>query len=369
MIKIGDFAKICNVSTQTLRYYDAEGILKADVVDPSSGYRFYAVDAVEKYKQILFYKGLGFTLEEIKVLQSSSEETVREFLQQKKKNLSDAIEKHREQIKIIDNLCGRSPQALGFSEMLLLPFERDARVVGKWGLCGRLLDENDLSACKPVEGRGIDKEIVFMPDGAFAWKYFWTKGILYRISPKYRFAIPNPYRIREENGSRYMILQFMTDDCIDEGKDTAMLLYRQMDTVAYTEHQIRPNIDRTDLPFVGDEAVLGEWQTVDFVEAVADFSPDNPQGDETALSTRSMQFLPRGLCTKSIRTLSGGTNRIPLRYTKGFVLDDKEMTAEAYEIKVLAGKEFLFVQHKSGDYIYGGKTPCYYVFEKEGTLI
>ena len=36
MIKIGDLAKICNVSTQTLRYYDAEGVLKPDITDSSS---------------------------------------------------------------------------------------------------------------------------------------------------------------------------------------------------------------------------------------------------------------------------------------------------------------------------------------------
>ncbi len=365
MIKIGDFAKICNVSTQTLRYYDTQGILKADVTDPSSGYRFYSIDAVEKYKQILFYKGLDFTLEEIKVIQSASEDQIRELQQQKKTTLSEEIEKHREQIKIIDSLSGRTPPSPSWSEMLLLPFEGDPQVVGKWGLCGELLDGNDLSACVRTEREGVDGEIIFMPDGAFAWKYFWTRGILYRISPKYRFAIPNPYSIREQNGARYMILQFMSDDCIDKGEDTTMLLYRQLDTVAYTEYQIRPNIDKTDLPFVNDEAVLGEWYAVDFVATIADFHPDTRHTDKENLDTVAMQFLPRGICTKIIRTFSKGTNRIPLRYTKGFVLNDREMTAEAYEIKRLAGKEFLFVQHKSGDYIYGGKTPCYYVFERK----
>ena len=48
MIKIGDLAKICNVSTQTLRYYDAEGVLKPDITDSSSGYRFYTVDSARK---------------------------------------------------------------------------------------------------------------------------------------------------------------------------------------------------------------------------------------------------------------------------------------------------------------------------------
>ena len=54
-----------------------------------------------------------------------------------------------------------------------------------------------------------------------------------------------------------------------------------------------------------------------------------------------------------------------LRYTKGFVLNDREMTAEEYFIKTVNGKDFLFVQHKSGDYSYGGMTPYWYVFERK----
>ena len=74
MIKIGDFAKICNVSTQTLRYYDTEGILKPDYIDETTGYRFYTPQAVDKYKQLLSYKKLGFSLEEIRDLFTRSEE-------------------------------------------------------------------------------------------------------------------------------------------------------------------------------------------------------------------------------------------------------------------------------------------------------
>lgn len=42
MIKIGELAKICRVSVQTLRYYDKIGLLCADRVDTDSGYRYYA---------------------------------------------------------------------------------------------------------------------------------------------------------------------------------------------------------------------------------------------------------------------------------------------------------------------------------------
>ena len=364
MIKIGDFAKICNVSTQTLRYYDSEGILKADVTDASSGYRFYSVDAVEKYKRILFYKKLGFSLEEIKKIQSATTEELAEIFQKKKINLSESMDRIKNQLKTIDDLCEGNSSKSDLSEHLLLPFEDDPQVVGKWELCGKLRDENDLTSVEVIEQDVSYKEIVFMPGGAFSWLYFWTKGTLYRLSSKYQFAIPNLYRVIEQDGTRYMVVQFMTDDCIDNGGDTWVLLYRQVDTVAYTEHQIRPNIDKTDLPFVDDESVRGAWKTFDFVREISHFNPDKRHYEFEKLFVMGIHFHARGICSKRLRTMTGSTN-LMLRYTKGFVLNDREMTAEEYFIKTVNGKDFLFVQHKSGDYSYGGMTPYWYVFERK----
>ena len=356
MIKIGDLAKICNVSTQTLRYYDAEGVLKPDITDSSSGYRFYSVDAVEKYKKILFYKELGFSLDEIKKIQLSTNEELKDILKNKKATLSESIDRFNEQIKTIDSICEGNQKKPILSEILLLPFENDAQVVGKWQLCGKLLDENDVTSLEDIGKDTADKEIIFMPGGAFAWKYFWTKGTLYRISPKYTFAIPNLYRTVEQNGIPYMIIQFMSDDCIDNGEDTLMLLYRQIDNVAYTEHQIRPRIDETDMPFVDDELVHGEWAVFDYVPSIADFNPEFHYSNKEDIYAVDIKFLSRGICTRTIRTMSGNATYM-LRYTKGFVLNDKEMTAEEDQVKSIDGKKFLFVQHKSGDYFYGGMTP------------
>ena len=364
MIKIGDFAKICNVSTQTLRYYDAEGILRADATDSSSGYRFYSVDAVEKYKQILFYKKLGFSLDEIKKLQSATNEQLKDMLQNKKAELSKSIDQFKTQIKTIEDMCNddklKKPH---ISEALLLPFENDPQMVGKWHLCGKLIDEKELTVIKEISPKMADQEIIFMPGGAFAWKYFWTKGTLYRISSKYNFAIPNLYRVIERDGIKYMILQFMMDDCIDNGKDTITLLYRQVDCIAYTEHQIRPYIDKTDLPFVNDEYIYGTWTVCDYVPKISDFNPKLQYSSDENIYMVDIRFLPRGICTRRIRSVSGVANYI-VRYTKGFVINDREMTAEEYQIKNFDGTDFLFVQHKSGDYFYGGKTPRWYVFKR-----
>ena len=203
-----------------------------------------------------------------------------------------------------------------------------------------------------------------MPGGAFAWKYFWTKGTLYRISPKYTFAIPNSYKTFKKNGVQYMIIQFMSDDCIDNGEDTLLLLYRQIDTVAYTEHQIRPYIDKTDLPYIDDESVIGLWIAFDYVPTVLDFDPQKRYSNDKDIYMVDINFLSRGICTRTVRSISGASTYM-IRYTKGFILNDKEMTAEEYQIQSINGQEFLFIQHKSGDYFYGGMTPHWYVFKRK----
>ena len=60
-------AKMSGVSARTLRYYDEIGLLKPVRV-ASSGYRIYGDVELDTMQQILFYRELGFPLEEIKTL-------------------------------------------------------------------------------------------------------------------------------------------------------------------------------------------------------------------------------------------------------------------------------------------------------------
>ncbi|MFA5536907.1 MAG: MerR family transcriptional regulator [Bacillota bacterium] len=63
-------SKMSGVSTRTLRYYDEIGLLKPARVAPS-GYRFYGQEQVDTLQQIMFYKELDFSLENIKTLLSA----------------------------------------------------------------------------------------------------------------------------------------------------------------------------------------------------------------------------------------------------------------------------------------------------------
>lgn len=56
--------RLAGISTRTLRYYDEIGILKPARIN-ASGYRIYSQGEVDRLQQILFYRELGVSLDEI----------------------------------------------------------------------------------------------------------------------------------------------------------------------------------------------------------------------------------------------------------------------------------------------------------------
>lgn len=65
MIKIGDFARLSQVTIAALRHYDEVGLLKPIEVDRFTGYRYYSVSQLPRLNRILALKDLGFSLEQI----------------------------------------------------------------------------------------------------------------------------------------------------------------------------------------------------------------------------------------------------------------------------------------------------------------
>lgn len=49
-------------------------------------------------------------------------------------------------------------------------------------------------------------------------------------------------------------------------------------------------------------------------------------------------------------------------WAKGSVINLHRTTVSAYEIYITNGMEYLFVERKTGNYIYGGMKPNFYVF-------
>lgn len=84
MYKIGEFAKITDMSIRTLRYYDEINVLKPGYVDKFSGYRYYTDENLSDVELINFMKYVGFSLEEIVLYKDS---LTNEVLENKKNEL------------------------------------------------------------------------------------------------------------------------------------------------------------------------------------------------------------------------------------------------------------------------------------------
>ncbi|OGR39128.1 MAG: hypothetical protein A2X29_10490 [Elusimicrobia bacterium GWA2_64_40] len=112
-------------------------------------------------------------------------------------------------------------------------------------------------------------------------------------------------------------------------------------------------VDDTNLPFVNDPAVLGEWRSVDFVREPGRFVPGKKQFGGS-LFLEGLTFLPEG------RTA------VPwFGWTRGVVMHlGGDHTASRYSIKELNGAVYMFFEWKSGDYIIRRKKPQYYVLKK-----
>lgn len=88
MLSIGEFSNICKVSAKTLRYYAAIGLLEPSEVNPQNGYRYYAVEQLEKMLFINRLKAYSFSLDEIRAIlqpeQTQGDQLYLAFVQKKK---------------------------------------------------------------------------------------------------------------------------------------------------------------------------------------------------------------------------------------------------------------------------------------------
>ncbi len=66
LLQIGDIARICGISVQTLRYYEKIGFLKPVLIDSQNNYRYYDKEQVTVITNTRLLQTIGFTLNEIK---------------------------------------------------------------------------------------------------------------------------------------------------------------------------------------------------------------------------------------------------------------------------------------------------------------
>ena len=67
MLKIGEFAKLFNVTIKTIRFYEEKELLQPCYIDKYSGYRYYNGENIKQMNEILYLKKLGFSKEKSEI--------------------------------------------------------------------------------------------------------------------------------------------------------------------------------------------------------------------------------------------------------------------------------------------------------------
>lgn len=94
--KIGEFSRLGRVTVRTLRHYGEIGLLKPEIIDRQTGYRYYSARQLQKLLAIVQLKELGFSLAEIRDLYE--EDTHFPDIRMMERKISDCereLERHR----------------------------------------------------------------------------------------------------------------------------------------------------------------------------------------------------------------------------------------------------------------------------------
>jgi DNA-binding transcriptional MerR regulator len=139
--------KLAGVSTRTLRYYDEIGILKPARIN-SSGYRIYGEREVDRLQQILFYRELGVSLENIKEIVTSPSFDGAKALREHREKL---LEKRQQ----LDLLISNVDKTIGLIEGRIRMTDKEKFE----GFKQKMIDDNEKSYGKEIRKKYGDDTV------------------------------------------------------------------------------------------------------------------------------------------------------------------------------------------------------------------
>lgn len=171
---VKQLAKMAGVSVRTLHYYDEIGLLKPSFVKPN-GYRCYRRPELLRLQQVLFFRELGFSLEQIRQVLDSPDFDTRQALMDQKKLLELEKERVDGLLQTIDStLKELKGEVTMKAQDLYGSFTREQieeyrqEVIDRWGEKSLLESEAKISAWTPDETRWVEKEAQEVVGGMMA---------------------------------------------------------------------------------------------------------------------------------------------------------------------------------------------------------
>lgn len=336
MLKISDASRLTGVPVKTLRYWEEFGLFRPAFVDEWTGYRQYSEGNIERISQIVYLKELGFSLKEIKELSD-------EVIKAKEKELEALWRSVKLNLGKISSL--RKDKK---GEYIMKNFVNDEKAIGHWALLGLAEKEEDALEGKLYQEKDfIINDLYLMEKGKEYWVIGWTKGAIFINGRK------NPYKIDGDN----MIVAISYD-----GEEAFYAVYKKVDSLKHDPNEIKI-VDNVNLPFVFDDKTAGVWKYFDIIRDAQKFNPKKKFWKGTCI-IEQLSLVNNG---DALVEFTNG-KILKWKWTDGAILcTQKEQEACMHYQIVTKGKEtYLIMEWKSGDYLFGGKIKCHYVFKKEG---
>jgi DNA-binding transcriptional MerR regulator len=136
---VGDVARLAGVSVRTLHHYDEVGLLTPSARS-DAGYRLYTTEDLERLQQVLFYKELGFTLDEIRELMADPAFDRREALIAQREMIAEQALRLEALMGLIDKTLASVEGGIRLTKEEMFevfgdfdPAEHEAEVKERWG--------------------------------------------------------------------------------------------------------------------------------------------------------------------------------------------------------------------------------------------
>ncbi|MCX5772679.1 MAG: M56 family metallopeptidase, partial [Candidatus Hydrogenedentes bacterium] len=242
------------------------------------------------------------------------------------------------------------------------PGDEEAAILGRW----QAVDFVDSPAeFKPgkrqFRGDLYLKQLDFLPNGRTSGPWSWDNGYLYHPGDQSKAQ----YTTKTIRGKRYLFMEWMSGDVLIRGQKPSYYVLEYQGALedqgdvppAPVEPAVAPGAEKyhaeSHPPFVNDRLLVGKWQTVDFVDAVEAFDPENRswQGE---FYLKDMEFMP------------GGRTSGPWSWSNGTIYHPGDKSLAHYVIQDIAGQRYLLFEWISGDVSIRGMAPKYYVLKYVG---
>ncbi len=248
------------------------------------------------------------------------------------------------------------------------PFVNDKAVIGKWKVVDFVKNTTDFTPEKKSwKGDDFLNELVFIKDGKMLSSFengqlaytsiTWTSG---KVLSKHE-KTASAYYIKEISGKKYMFYQWKSGDYIFGKAEPYYYVLEKADSSDYSDYKPSAIEDKMDYPFETDAQMLGSWESVDFVKDIDKFKPDTKSWLDDLFLT-NIKIKDNGKL--SITTTKGENSGNAILWTKGLLINKTNKTASKCIIKEIGSSTYMFYEWKSGDYIYRGMKPYYYVLKK-----